>query len=154
MIKAIYTSPETGLPMRRHSGIAVIEKEGLEGDRYATGKGFYTGVKEWDAEVTLIQIEPFNELLSKHGIEIDPADLRRNLVVESISLDFLVGKRFQVGSEVVLETRKLWPPCSHIVKQSGRSEIMQYLAKSTGIGASVVTGGRIRIGDPVFPVGG
>lgn len=140
--------------MRGHSEIAVIEKEGLEGDRYATGKGFYTGVKEWDAEVTLIQIEPFDELRSEHGIEIDPADLRRNLVVESIRLDFLLGKRFQIGSEAVLETRKLWPPCSHIVKQSGRSEIMQYLAKSTGIGASVVKGGRIRVGDPVFPVGG
>lgn len=154
MIKAIYTSPETGLPMQSHSEIAAIEKEGLEGDRYATGKGFYTGIEEWDAEVTLIQVEPFDELRSKHGIEIDPAVLRRNLVVELISLDFLLGKRFQIGSEVVLETRKLWPPCSHIVKQTGKTEIMQYLAKATGIGASVVTGGRIRIGDPVFPIGG
>jgi hypothetical protein len=35
----------------------------LIGDRYAPGKGFYSGEAEWDAHVTLIQQEAFNDKL-------------------------------------------------------------------------------------------
>jgi MOSC domain-containing protein YiiM len=50
---------------------------------------------------------------------------------------------------VVLRGRKPWPPCAHIVKLSGRTEIFKYLARQSGIGAEVLVGGEIHVGDPI-----
>ena len=153
MLTAILTSSASTEPMSRHDSLEVIPNVGLGGDRYATGKGFYSGMKEWDAHVTLIQQEPFAELLAQHGVTIDPIELRRNLVTKNINLNWLVGREFQIGDTVVLKGRKVWPPCNHIVKFSGRIEIFKYLAKQCGIGADVLVGGTIRVGDPIFALG-
>ena len=37
------------------------------------------------------------EELAASGVEITPAEARRNLVVRGVSLDGLIGKRFRVG---------------------------------------------------------
>ena len=149
MIHSIYTSPRTEAPQQSHQSIEAIAGQGLAGDRYSTGKGHYSGVKEWDAHVTLMDRGPFLRLQADHDIEVDPALLRRNLLTESIDLNLLIDKTFQVGDEVILKTRKLWPPCTFIVEQTGRKEIFEFLAKSTGIGASVLQGGTIQVGDSI-----
>ncbi len=149
MIVAIFTALETIAPMRSHESIEAIAGKGIAGDRYATGKGFYTGVPEWDAHVTLIQEEPFTALAASHGVQMDPRELRRNILTRGTDLDSLVGRNFQIGEQAVFRGRKAWPPCSHIVKLSGRVEIFKYLAKQTGIGADVLVGGTIRVGDAI-----
>jgi MOSC domain-containing protein YiiM len=136
MLVAIFTSPESKQPMCSRESIEVIPT-GLVEDRYATGKGFYSGKEEWDAHVTLIQQEPFDELRAQHGMAIDPKELRRNLVTKNIDLNWLVGREFQIGESVILRGRKPWPPCLHIVKLTGKGEIFKYLAKQCGIGADV-----------------
>ena len=149
MLVGIYTSPERAQPICGHETIEVTPT-GLMGDRYATGKGFYSGNQEWDAHVTLIQQEPFDELFVQQGMKIDPKELRRNLVTKNIDLNWLVGKEFQIGETVILRGRKPWPPCKHIVELTGKGEIFKYLGKQCGLGADVLVGGRIRIGDPIF----
>jgi MOSC domain-containing protein YiiM len=125
---------------------------GLSGDRCATGSGFYSGKSEWDAHVTLIQREPFDLLAAEHGVRLDPEELRRNLITRGVNLAALVGREFRIGEQVVLRGRKPWPPCAHIVQLSGRIEIFKYLSKRCGIGADVLVGGTIRVGDSrVFP---
>lgn len=152
MLIGIFTALERGQPMSAHESIEVIPT-GLSGDRYATGKGFYSGDTDWDAHVTLIQQEPFDELLAQHGMTIAPRDLRRNLVTKNISLKWLIGQDFQVGETVVLRGRKAWPPCKHIIDLTGRGEAINYLAKQCGIGADVLVGGTIRVGDAIFALG-
>jgi MOSC domain-containing protein YiiM len=137
------------MPMVSHEVIDVIANVGIAGDRYATGQGFYTGVSEWDAHVTLIQQEPFDILAAEHGVSIEPGELRRNLVTRGIDLDALIGRRFRIGGQAVLRGRKAWPPCAHIVKHSGRVEIFKFLARQCGIGADVLVSGTIRVGDPI-----
>jgi MOSC domain-containing protein YiiM len=149
MILEILTASRTEEPNESHQSIEVIAGKGLAGDRYATGKGFYSGVVEWDAQVTLIQREPFDLLKAEHGVSLEPSVLRRNLVTKDIDLESLIGKEFQIGEQVVLRGRKAWPPCAHIVKFSGRKEIFQYLARHSGIGAEVLIGGTIRVRDPI-----
>jgi len=149
MLIAIYTSVVSQQPTISHDSIEVIANVGLAEDRYATGKGFYSGMSEWDAHVTLIQQEPFDLLAAEHGINLDPRELRRNLVTRGVNLIPLIGREFRVGEQVVLRARKAWPPCAHIVKFSGRTEIFQYVAKHCGIGADVLVGGTIRVGDPI-----
>ena len=46
MLTAILTSPASSRPMDSHQSIDVIANLGIAGDRYATGKGFYSGVSE------------------------------------------------------------------------------------------------------------
>ncbi|MFO0952357.1 MAG: hypothetical protein U0835_14655 [Isosphaeraceae bacterium] len=148
MLAQIITSPASGQPIVGHDSAILIPGAGIAGDRYATGRGFYSGVKEWDGHVTLIRLEPF-EALAAQGVAIDPRDLRRNLVTRGIDLASLIGRRFRVGNEAILRGRKAWPPCVHIVKQSGRTEIFKFLSKDSGIGADVLVGGKIRVGDPI-----
>jgi MOSC domain-containing protein YiiM len=149
MLIAILTSTASQQPMTSHDSIEVIANVGLAGDRYATRNGFYSGMSDWDAHVTLIQQEPFDALAADHGVALDPKELRRNLVTRGVNLIPLIGREFRVGGQVVLRARKAWPPCAHIVKWSGRTEIFQYVAKHCGIGADVLVGGTIRVGDPI-----
>jgi MOSC domain-containing protein YiiM len=149
MLVGIFTALESVQPMGSHESIEVIPA-GLAGDRYATGKGFYSGDAEWDAHVTLIQQEAFDDLLAQRGMTVEPRELRRNLVTRNINLNWLIGRDFQIGESVVLRARKVWPPCLHIIKLTGKGEAINFLAKQCGIGADVVVGGTIRIGDPIF----
>lgn len=149
MLVGIYTSPESAAPLTSHDVIEVIPT-GLAGDRYATQTGYYSGEPEWDAHVTLIQQEPFDELATQHGMTIEAKELRRNLVTRNIDLSWLIGRDFQIGETVVLRGRKAWPPCTHIVKLTGKGDIFKHLSKKCGIGADVVVGGTIRVGDPLF----
>lgn len=149
MLTAILISPASGMPTTSHELIEVIANVGIAGDRYATGRGFYSGVSEWDAHVTLIQQQPFDALIRERGVAIEPRELRRNLVTRGTDLDSLIGRRFRIGTHAVFRGRKAWPPCAHIVRHSGRSEIFQFLARQCGIGADVLVGGTIRVGDQI-----
>lgn len=151
MLTSIITSTASLQPVTSHEAIEVITS-GLVGDRYATGKGHYSGDSEWDAPVTLIQQEPFDELQAEHGLTLTPMELRRNLVTRNINLSWLIGKDFQIGDTVILRGRKVWPPCLHIIKQTGKGEMFKHIAKHCGIGADVVVGGTIRVGDAIFAV--
>jgi MOSC domain-containing protein YiiM len=150
MLDAILTSIQSEAPMQDHPRIEAIAGQGLAGDRYATGKGFYTGVKVWDAHVTLIEREAFDHLATNDGVVFDPAELRRNLITRGVELESLIGKTFKIGDQAVFRGRKAWPPCMHLAKLSGRREILRCFASQGGIGADVVVGGQISVGDPIL----
>ncbi|MDG3005698.1 MOSC domain-containing protein [Paludisphaera mucosa] len=150
-IELILTSRACGTPMESHEAVELLPGLGIAGDRYATGRGFYSGVAEWDAHVTLIRREPFDAVAAEHGAILDPVDLRRNLVTAGVDLHSLVGRRFRVGDRAILLARKVWPPCQHIVRSSGRPEIYRLLGRACGIGASVIEGGVVRLGDLLTP---
>jgi len=126
-----YTSPESGVEMTAHPSCLALASKGLDGDRYTLGTGYYSGMSEWDAHITLMEIEPFEALERDRACFIDPITLRRNLITRGIDLMSLIGREFKIGPEVVLRGRKPWPPCSHIVQQSGRTEIFRYLSRET-----------------------
>jgi MOSC domain-containing protein YiiM len=149
MIVRIYTAAQTGGDMLSYRSATAIAGKGLDGDRYALGLGHYSGVPEWDAHITLMQIEPIEALAAQHGIQLAPQSLRRNLITRGVDLDSLVGCEFRIGPEVVLRGRKPWPPCLHLVKHYGSTDIFKYLAKDCGIGADIIKGGHITLGDGV-----
>lgn len=145
----ILTAAESSDEVHRLERCMAIAGAGLEGDRYATGRGYYSGMSEWDAQVTLMSVEPFEEIERSHGCVIDPDSLRRNVITRGVDLKSLIGRRFRIGPEVILFGRKPWPPCSYIVGRTGRAEIFRYLARDTGIGANVIVGGTISVGDRI-----
>lgn len=148
-LKAILTSEATGVPMKSLDSAQVVEGQGIQGDRYATGRGYYSGDPQWDAQITLIEQEPFDAQDSTKGQKVDPEDLRRNLVVSGVDLMKLIGVRFRIGDKAVFRGIKPWPPCSYIVRSTGKPEIFSKFARKSGIGAEVIVSGPIRVGDPV-----
>lgn len=120
--------------------ILVSEKNGIEGDRY---KG--TNRKR---QVTLIQAEHI-EAVSKilKMAEINPALLRRNIVVSGINLLALNDLEFSIG-EVVLKMTGYCHPCSRMEQNLGKGGY-NAMRGHGGITCMVVKSGKISIGDEV-----
>jgi MOSC domain-containing protein YiiM len=121
----------------------LITDAGIEGDhRAARGGG--------KRQVTLIQQEHFGAIAALAGLDaVDPALLRRNLVVSGISLAALKDRCFRIG-EAVLEGTGECQPCSRMEENLG-SGGYNAMRGHGGITARVLQGGLVRIGDAVEP---
>lgn len=135
--------------MRPLAEARLVAGRGIEGDRYFLGTGTYSMKPGPDREVTLIEREVLEALARDHGIELTPAQHRRNLTVSGVALNHLVGQRFRVG-EVLLETVRLNKPCKYLEKMTGKAVYLPLLNRS-GLNCRVVEGGTIRPGDPLGP---
>jgi len=128
-------------PMIALESVEVCLENGLIGDRFK-GK---PGAKR---QVTLIQKEHLpviQSILDRE--EIDPAILRRNLVVSGINLQSLKQQTFSIGSAVLSGTGNC-PPCSKMEEVLGPGGY-NAMRGHGGLTASVVTGGTIKLGDEI-----
>ncbi len=133
--------PARRAPLQLCEQVQALPGSGLEGDHYAS---------KWNGkrQVTLINEEHIQAVASMLGIEaIDPALLRRNIVVRGINLQALKDQCFQVG-EAVLETTGLCHPCSRMEENLGAGGY-NAMRGHGGITARLITGGSIRLGDKV-----
>ena len=129
-------------PVRSLLDAALIEGRGIEGDRYAANE------TPGDRQVTLIQAEHLEVMAKLLGEErIDPALLRRNLVVSGINLVALRRARFRIGL-AVLEGVDDCHPCSRMEEALGRGGY-NAMRGHGGILARVVETGVVRVGDAV-----
>jgi MOSC domain-containing protein YiiM len=119
-----------------------LEGLGLEGD-HRVGKTPGSA-----RQVTLISREYIEAICRHTGHEhIDPALLRRNLVISGINMNLLRHQRLQIG-EVVLETTALCHPCSRMDEALGPGGAAAMFGYG-GLCAKVVQGGRVSVGDQV-----
>jgi len=93
--------------MRSVSTAEAVEGRGLLGDRYERGAGTFSNPRGRGYDLTLVEAEALEELSAK-GVVLAPIEARRNLVVRSIALDDLIGRRFRVGGQRRCE------PCAHL----------------------------------------
>lgn len=128
----------------------LIAGRGVAGDRAAAGRA---GGKR---QVTLLQHEhlPVIAALSGHALTlgVEPARLRRNLVVSGINVLALKALRFAIGDEVVLEGTGPCEPCAKMDEALGDGGF-QAMRGHGGLTARVVRGGVVRLGDPVRALG-
>jgi len=125
---------------------------GLEGDRYASEAGtFSKNDGDPGRHLTLVEAEQVEAFTQESGVDITPAQTRRNLVTRGIDLNALVGKRFKVGP-VEAKGIRLCEPCSHLGKLTDM-RVVKGLAGRGGLRAEIVSNGTIRVGDVVEPVG-
>jgi MOSC domain-containing protein YiiM len=136
--------PGRGQPVRVVAETYARPGTGLDGDRYR-------GTPDSKRQVTLIQAEHLTAVASMLGKEsVDPALLRRNLVVRGINLQALKGRPFRVGG-AVLELTGDCHPCSRMEENLGEGGY-NALRGHGGITARVLREGPIRVGDAVEPV--
>jgi MOSC domain-containing protein YiiM len=142
-IIAIYVAPTAGAPMRSLAQARVVAGKGLQGDRYNEKLGTYSGHPGSGREVTLIESEALEALMSDYGIEIDAALARRNIVTRGVALNHLVERKFSVDG-VILHGTRLCDPCAHLEKLS-RPGTLRGLIHRGGLRAEIITGGMIRV---------
>ena len=130
--------------------VRAVENAGLQGDHYGGGA---TGKRH----VTLIQHEHLAvvaKLLALRVSEgtpvpIDPALVRRNIVVSGINLLALKNREFRLG-ETVLAFTEPCQPCSAMEELLGRGGL-NAMRGHGGICARIVEPGWIRVGDNLEP---
>ena len=138
-----------GLRPARREAIKVVQTtevddQGLVGDRFK-------GPTDGPRMVTLIQkehIDAVSSILQKD--EIDPALLRRNIVVSGINLTALKNAELRIGNVVLFATGNC-PPCNRMEENLGAGGY-NAMRGHGGITARVVTGGTIQCGDEVTMV--
>lgn len=137
-----------GLRPERRGEIRVVDRAqgivglGLEGDhRCLKTPGSAR-------QVTIISREYIHQIAQQLGLAaIDPALLRRNLVISGMNLNLLRFQRLQIG-EAIFETSALCDPCSRMdenLGQGGAAAMFGY----GGLCAKVIQGGLISVGDQV-----
>lgn len=114
-------------------------QDGLIGDHYKSRTSRAR-------QVTLIQAEHLTAIASYLGLgSVDPALLRRNIVVSGINLHALKGQAFRLGS-AMLESTGECHPCSRMEEILGPGGYNAVRAHG-GITARVLRGGQVRLGD-------
>ncbi len=138
-VEAIFISAEHGVVPQPVSSARAVAGKGLEGNRY-----FDEGRPE--AALTLIEAEALEALQAEHGIALDGAASRRNVLTRGVRLAELVGREFRVGE---LECRgvELSEPCTHLESMT-QPGVIKGLHRA-GLHAEILAGGELRPGDPI-----
>jgi hypothetical protein len=139
VVAGILVAPQAEAPLARANSVAAVAGRGLQGDRYAEGKGTFGPGRGY--ELTLVEAEVLDD------VELSWEDARRNIVTTGISLNALVGRRFRVGS-VTCVGRRLAEPCAHLEKLA-RPGLLRPLVHRGGLRADILTGGTITVGDEI-----
>jgi hypothetical protein len=139
-VAGILIAPEAEAPLARVDTAVALPGRGLDGDRYADGRGTFSKPGR-GYELTLIEAEVLDE------IQLSWEDARRNIVTTGISVNALVGKRFRVGP-VKCVGRRLAEPCAHLERLS-RPGLLRPLVHRGGLRADILTSGTISVGDEI-----
>lgn len=134
--------PERKVEMQRVLQVEAIIDMGLTGDRRCQGSPGSA------RQVTLINQEHIGVVAKLLMLEsIDPAVLRRNLVVSGINLMALRHQRFRIG-DVEFEATAQCHPCLRMEQALGKGAVAAMLGHG-GICAKILKGGVIGVGDEV-----
>ncbi|WP_207956104.1 MOSC domain-containing protein [Rubrobacter marinus] len=145
-VELISLAAEAEGPMTVTRSAEAVAGRGLRGDRYERGAGTFSNPDGRGYDLTLVEAEALEDLAAS-GVELAPAEARRNLVVRGIELDALIGRRFRVG-EVECFGQRRCEPCAHLEGLT-RPGVLRGLVHRGGLRADVLSGGEIRLGDPV-----
>ncbi|MDE0309424.1 MAG: MOSC domain-containing protein [Acidiferrobacterales bacterium] len=146
----IFTTPESGGEMNSVDSVSAVEGRGLMGDRYYSLSGTFSKPEiEPDQEVSLIELEAFEELKQDHAIELDYSQSRRNILTRGVDLNSLVGKTFTVG-EVTLTGIRLCEPCAYLSGLTGHPKLVKQWLHRAGLRAQIRKSGKIQVNDKII----
>jgi MOSC domain-containing protein YiiM len=149
VVRFLHRTPRAFLPMQSFPELSLVAGRGIEGDRYMIGNeaGFYSHKPEEGRQVTLFEIETLEALARDAKITLLPHEHRRNVTVQGVPLNHLVGRQFWLG-ETLLEATRLSTPCRHIEEILGKA-VFDPLINRSGLNCRILRGGTVRVGDSV-----
>ncbi len=143
-VRWIGVRPAPRSPLASLARVRLVAGHGIEGDHRARRGG-------GRRQLTLVQAEHLDvvaALLDRDAI--DPALLRRNVVVSGVNLTALTGVRARLGTALI-EGTGACHPCSRMEQALGRGGY-NAMRGHGGITAVVLEDGEVALGDPLLPV--
>ncbi|NOX26979.1 MAG: MOSC domain-containing protein [Gammaproteobacteria bacterium] len=132
-------------PMQEVNEVNAIAGSGLAGDRRCKAS------PNSARQVTIISAEQIKLIASLlRRKDIDPALLRRNLVVSGLNLNALRHQRFRIG-DAEFEATAQCHPCSRMDGALGKGGCAAMLGHG-GLCAKIIVGGLIKVGDEFIPL--
>ena len=142
--------------------VTLVEGHGVEGDAHAGATVQHRSVKRWRPQtpnlrqVHLLHDELLDELRSR-GFAVGPGDVGENVLVRGVDLLALpAGTRLHLGDAAVVEVTGLRNPCVQLDRFADglRAAVLRTdpdgtVRRLAGVMSVVVTGGDVRVGDPV-----
>ena len=125
-------------PMDAMTSAELIPGRGLTGNANLGGR----------RQVTLIELEVWQELMRTLGADLPTSTRRANLVVSGVPLRDTRGRELRVG-ETVLRIAGETKPCEQMEEALPGLRALMYPDWRGGAFAEVVAGGTIRVGDAV-----
>lgn len=150
VLERIFVAEAGSQAMREVERVRALQAKGLEGDRYATGRGYW--VPHDVCQVTLIGAEGLDAVERDMGLAVSGGQHRRNLVVRGLDPQGLGGQRFRIG-EVTFAYDRPRPPCAHVAALTDRRMTKALYRHGFGICAVVETDGWLQRGDRVEVLG-
>lgn len=150
-VEHIHIAPEAGAPMEAVETVEAVAGRGLRGDRYFGADGTWSSdpkARDIPRDVTLFEAEVLDVVGDDYGLDLVPADHRRNLTVSGIALDHVLGERLRVG-EALLEAVELCEPCAYLESLTDQAGTLDALVHRGGLNAAIIDSGTISVGDPV-----
>jgi MOSC domain-containing protein YiiM len=151
-VEAIYLRPGREQAARSVVSAVALADRGLEGDRSAARPASRPGGGK--RQLTLIQAEHLPLIAAWSARDVDPADLRRNLVVSGINLlaqaSLFTDQPLQVrlGPDVLIVVTGPCDPCSKMEALLGPGGY-NAMRGHGGTTARVIHGGVVSVGDAV-----
>ena len=139
-VGAILLTAHAEAPLSRVEEAEAVAGRGLAGDRYAAGRGTFSGPGR-GYQLTLVEARVLDD------IQLPWEQARRNVVTRGISLNGLVGRRFRIGSAECVG-RRLCEPCAHLEKLA-RPGLLRPLVHRGGLRADITKSGVVRLGDEI-----
>ncbi|MCV2218111.1 hypothetical protein [Thauera sp. Sel9] len=95
VVRHLHITPRTFLPMEAFDELTLITGRGIQGDHYMIDQesGFYSHKPEEGRQITLFEIETLEALARDAKIQLLPEEHRRNVTVQGVSLNHLVGRQ-------------------------------------------------------------
>ena len=125
--------------MEAHESVHVTAGAGIDGDRYAAGRGHWSYEARYVSEVTFVE----GEVLARLALRDDES--RRNVVTEGVRLQELIGTTFRIG-EVTFAGERSCDPCAYLDGLLGRP-VRAQLGADGGLRARALTSGTLTRGD-------
>lgn len=138
VVVSLHLAKASRLPMRAFEQVEVEAGKGIVGDRYH-------GTRH--RHVTIQSLEELADAARRHGAPIDPGLTRRNVTISKGAIPRAPGHRWSVGT-IELEVVRDAAPCKLIEKALGRDARLA-LSRRAGVVCRVLSGGVLRVGDPV-----
>jgi MOSC domain-containing protein YiiM len=132
--------------MCAHGRVSVEAGLGIPGDRYRTRRGHWSDPRWRDQQITFIAREFLDRL------SLSETALRRNVIIEGVELELLVGLEFAIGT-ARFQGRRLCAPCMYIERLNARPGLFTSLAGHGGIRAAVLESGEFAVGDELRILG-
>jgi hypothetical protein len=146
VVDALLTAARAEDTIHPHATVELRAGRGVVGDRYFDGTGTFSASEQHGQQLTLIEGEVLDALRDQ-GLDLTPADARRNIVTRGVNLNALVGQEFQVGTARCVG-RRLCEPCSHLQRLTGTA-LLRPMVHRGGLRADILTSGVVHVGDTI-----